>query len=280
MRAQNSWFRSVLIFFAISLVSSVVGAAQPAPRTLSSQALLQAAESHPGPQLPCDKDPIPPFPALADSPVIKAWSEAEIGGDWGPPVCTGWTATGFTSLVTTAARFRYTDDAAALLQHVGAISSLVGTRYWSTTHKRWQVLISDAGALNQADPGSRRADFTLEELKEGKTLYFEQVDNLSGKGLYQLKVVKASGHRIIFEIENVSTIRRMLVPIFHPGEMQSIYFLERESDGVWRYYSMVRTGKNANRLITRNESSLINRTVALYRYFAGIPSDQEPPAAR
>lgn len=275
----------MLICLVIPAVASAVCAAQHAPRTPGPRAPLRAAlgssaESHPGPQLPCDKDPIPPFPALADSPVIKSWNEAEFGRDWIPPVCTGWTATGFTSLVTTAARFRYTNDAAILLQHVGAISSLVGIRYWSTTHKRWQVLISEASALNEAAPGSQRADFTLEEMTEGKTLYFEQVDNLSGKGLYQIKVVKASGDRIIFAVENVSTIRKMLVPIFHPGEMQSIYFLERESDGVWRYYSMVRTGKNANRLVARNESSLINRTVALYRYFAGVPSDQEPPAAR
>jgi hypothetical protein len=66
---------------------------------------------------------------------------------------------------------------------------------------------------------------------------------------------------------------------FHPGEMQSIYFLDRESASVWRYYSIVRTGKNANRL-TRNESSTINRAVAFYRYLVGIPTGQEPPAAR
>ncbi len=33
--------------------------------------------------------------------------------------------------------------------------------------------------------------------------------------------------------------------------MQSIYFLDRESDDVWRYYSIVRTGKNANQLIIK-----------------------------
>jgi len=42
----------------------------------------------------------------------------------------------------------------------------------------------------------------------------------------------------------------------------------------------VRTGKNANRLITGNESSAVNRAVAFYRYLVGIPTDQEPPAAR
>jgi hypothetical protein len=62
--------------------------------------------------------------------------------------------------------------------------------------------------------------------------------------------------------------------------MQSIYFLDRESDGVWRYYGMVRTGKNASRLTAGNASSAINRAVAFYRHFVGIPTAQEPPAAR
>jgi hypothetical protein len=62
--------------------------------------------------------------------------------------------------------------------------------------------------------------------------------------------------------------------------MQSIYFLDRESDDVWRYYSIVRTGKNANGLIAGNEASSVNRAVAFYRYLAGIPTDQEPPAER
>ena len=62
--------------------------------------------------------------------------------------------------------------------------------------------------------------------------------------------------------------------------MQSVYFLDREGDGVWRYYSIMRMGKNANGLIARNEASAINRAVAFFRHMAGIPTAQEPPAAR
>ena len=49
---------------------------------------------------------------------------------------------------------------------------------------------------------------------------------------------------------------------------------------IWRYYSIARTGRNASRLATGHESSSINRAVAFYRSLAGIPTDQEPPAAR
>ena len=153
-------------------------------------------------------------------------------------------------------------------------------RYWSTTHKQWQTLIVNAHALAGSQPGHRRQDFTLAEMKEGQVLYFEQVDNLSGTAIYRMHIQEASDDRLVFDVENVSTVRYFLVTLFHPGEMQSIYFLDRESDNVWRYYSIARTGRNASRLATGHASSSINRAVAFYRSLAGIPTDQEPPAAR
>ena len=71
-------------------------------------------------------------------------------------------------------------------------------------------------------------------------------------------------------------MRYFFIPILHPGELQSMYSLDRESDNVWRYYSIVRTGKNANGLIARNKPSAVNRAVAFYRHLVGIPTAQEP----
>jgi len=233
-----------------------------------------------GPQPPCGKDPVPPYPGLDDSATVKSWSKSDFGGDWRPPECTGWAAVGFTTLVSIVARFRHASEVGGLLRHIGAISELAGMRYWSTTHQQWQTLIVDAYALTGMQTGQRRKDFTFDEMKEGNTLYFEQVDNLSGKGVYRMHIAEASADRLVFDIENVSTMRYLLIPILHPGEMQSIYFLDRESENVWRFYGMVRTGQNANRLIAGNESSAINRAVAFYRHFVGIPTGQEPPVAR
>ena len=153
-------------------------------------------------------------------------------------------------------------------------------RYWSTTHKHWQTLIRDAYAIADVADRRHRADFAPDEIKKGRVFYFEQADNLSGKAVYRMHIVEASASRLVFDVENASTIRYYLVPIFHPGELQSMYFLDRESESVWRYYSIVRMGKNANGLVAGNESSSINRAVAFYRYLVGIPTDQEPPAAR
>jgi len=232
------------------------------------------------PQPPCGKEPVPSYPGLDDSAIVKSWSKSDFGRDWRPPACTGWAAVGFTTLVTTVARFRHTSGAEGLLRHIGAISELAGMRYWSTTHKQWQTLIVDAYAMTGLQPSQRREDFTPDEMKEGTVLYFEQVDNLSGKAIYRMHIAEASADRLVYDVENVSTMHYLFITVFHPGEMQSIYFLDRESENVWRYYSIVRTGKNANRLITGNESSAVNRAVAFYRYLVGIPTDQEPPAAR
>jgi hypothetical protein len=235
------------------------------------------------PQPPCGTDPVPSWPAVDQAAASKLWSRADFGRDWKPPACTGWTATGFTTLVTTVARSRFpadSSDSDAVLRRIGAISDRAGTRYWSTTHQKWETLITDAYALTGPQSGARRANFTADEVKAGKSLYFQQTDNLTGKGVYRLNIFEASADRIVFEVENVSTMKYLFVPVFSPGEVQSVYFLDREPENVWRYYSILRTGLHASGLVTANDSSAINRAVAFYRRFVGIPTDQEPPAAR
>jgi hypothetical protein len=167
-----------------------------------------------------------------------------------------------------------------LLRRIGAASELAGMRYWSTTHQQWQVLIEAANAVTGSQASQHRQDFRPDEMTAGQVLYFEQADNLSGKATYRMHVAEASANRLVFDVENVSTMRYLFLTLFHPGDMQSIYFLDRESENVWRYYSLVRTGRNASRLTAGHEASSINRAVAYYRSLVGTPTDQEPPTAR
>jgi len=153
-------------------------------------------------------------------------------------------------------------------------------RYWSVTHNHWQTLIVTAHALTVPQAGRRRQDFTPAEMTQGKVFYLEQTDNLSGTAIYRLSIQEASADRIVYSLENVSVMRYLLVTLFDPGEMQSIYFLDRESDNVWRYYSIARTGRDSSRLTAGHAASSINRAVAFYRWLAGVPTDQDPPAAR
>jgi hypothetical protein len=133
---------------------------------------------------------------------VKSRSGLGLERDWKPPECIGWTAVGFTTLVTTAARFHHDSGAEGLLRRVGPISELAGVRYWSTTHKRWRTLVVDAYALT-ALQGGRRADFTSGEMKEGSVLYFEQEDNLSGRAVYRMRIVEASPDRLVIDVQNV-----------------------------------------------------------------------------
>src|SRR4051812_48249240 len=83
------------------------------------------------PQPPCGADPVPAWPVLGAPAASKLWSGEELGRDWKPPACTGWSAQGFTTLVTTVARFRSEGGSTALLRRIGAITQLAGTHYWS-----------------------------------------------------------------------------------------------------------------------------------------------------
>jgi hypothetical protein len=95
-----------------------------------------------------------------------------------------------------------------------------------------------------------------------------------------MHITATPSDRLVYDVENATIMRYLFVTLVHPGEMQSSYFLDRESDNVWRYYCIARTGRKASRLVTGHERSTINRAVAFYRFLAGIPTDQEPPAAR
>ena len=231
------------------------------------------------PQPPCGSATFPPYPDLENSPAVRAWDRDESGRDWIPPACTGWTDSGFTTLVVTVARFRHASGVEGLLRRIGAISEHAGIRYWSTTHKRWQTLVINAHALSEAAGDRRREDFSPGEMAEGRSLYFQQEDNLSGKAIFRMRIRSASPDRLVFDTENISAVRYLLMPIFRPGGMQSITFLDRESQDVWRYYSITRTSRNASLVIAGYETSSINRAVAFYRYLAGIPTDKEPPAS-
>jgi hypothetical protein len=238
-----------------------------------------SSHAGPGPQPPCGFETFPPYPDLKTSPVVRVWVSAELGRDWIPPACTGWTYSGFTTMVVTVARFSHISGVEGLLRRIGAISERTGIRYWSSTRKRWQTLVIDAYALSEAVGDSRRKDFSLAEMVEGASLYFQQADNLSGKAIYRMRILSVSPDRLVFDTENISTMRYFFIPLFLPGDIKSIYFFERESKDIWRYYGIVRTSKIAGLLNAGNEASYINRAVAFYRYLTGVSTDKEPPAA-
>ncbi|HST12282.1 MAG TPA: DUF6675 family protein, partial [Terriglobales bacterium] len=205
---ERPLFRDALILSTLLFAVFPVHAAHEAGPFHLGVATLRTEVGHqPGPQPPCGNEPIPSYPALKDSATVKSWAKTDFGRDWKPPACTTWAKEGFTTLVTISARFSSTAEAEGLLRHIGAISERAGMRYWSTTHKQWEKLVLDAYALTEPEPGQRRADFASEELKQGKVLYFEQVDNLSGKATYRMHIIEASASRLVIGVENITTMR-------------------------------------------------------------------------
>jgi hypothetical protein len=230
---------------------------------------------HAQPRPPCGAVPIPAYPQAGAPPAVRVWERT----DWAPPACTGWSSSDSATLVATAARFSLPGDDAAIRRRLGAVSAMRGLIYWSTTHQGWQPFILDAYALTGA-AGARRADFAADEIAAGHSLYMLQEDNLLGKVVYEMHVDAASADRLVIATRNVNAVRYFGVPIFQPGDIQTICFLDREPNEVWRYYAVMRMPKQASLLTMGHTASLINRAVALYRYLAGVPADREPPAAR
>jgi hypothetical protein len=166
-----------------------------------------------------------------------------------------------------------------LRRRIGSVSQTAGMLYWSTTRKRWQTLILDAHAVLAPDQDHSRADFTLEEIAGGRTLFFHQKDNTFGQMTYRMYIRDCSAQRLVCEVENISTIRYLIGLVLHPREIQSLYYFNQDSANVWRYYAITRTNGGIGTLLKGREASIINRAVASYRHIVGIPTDQEPPAA-
>jgi hypothetical protein len=258
--------------------SPIVYSAQMLHRALFSlvaagcAALLQAQS---GPKPPCGEDPVPGYPSPAASPSVKVWTQME----WPPPKCTGWGMMASATLVGSAGQFNLGGGSEELRRRIAVVSQMNGLLYWSTTHQKWQPLITESYGLTALE-GGRRADFTAREIEAGRTLFLKQSDNLLGPVTYQMRIIEASDERIVFGTENRIAIRYLGLALFQPGEIQAVTFLERERGSVWRYYSIARMAKAASILTMGHDASLINRAVALFRHVAGIPADREPPAAR
>jgi hypothetical protein len=178
-------------------------------------------------------------------------------------------------LVALAARFSYGGGSDALLARFGAISSLKGLRYWSVTEGGWRTLITDASALDGPDPEHKRPNFALSEMRGGKDLYFTQQDNrAAGDVIYRMQVKEMSATRLVVAIENASAVRRFMLTLFNPGDLQSLHFLERQAPNVWRYYGLAWAGETTASLLAVPKASYVNRAKALYGHFAGLPKPQ------
>lgn len=124
----------------------------------------------------------------------------------------------------------------------------------------------------------RRDDFRAEEMLPGRPLYTSERDSRSsGPVIYRMRVLSRTPGRVVVSVSNASPVRASMITLFAPGELQSTYFLDQLGPDEWGYYGI---SGAATGLLTGGVASAVNRAVAFYRYFVGIPTDQEPPVAR
>lgn len=241
-----------------------------------------ALADEPGPRPPCDGGPpVPPYPEAPDAaPNIAFWHGdrlAAVARRLSASCAAAVTGTGRPTLILAlAGAFRHRGGADPLLARFGRVSALRTVRYWSVAGGRWLPMVDDAAALSRADPGERRPDFTVAEMKSGGDLYFAQRDNRSsGEVVYRLRVLESGPERVTLTIENASPVRFLLLTLFAPGDLRSTYVLQPIAQGVWGYYALVAV--RAGPMAQGHEASYANRAVAVYRHVAGVPTDGAPP---
>jgi hypothetical protein len=227
---------------------------------------------------PCDASPVPAYAPAGQPPATDVWSASDLARTgWQASPCLNWGASRTKLAAALAGEFRFAgsvDDLAVRLAH---ISSLKSVRYWSVSHKAWQPLVSDSGLLDGPD-GRGRADPASGELMPGSSFAYFEVSH-GARTVYRMTVRERTAERLVVSTENVTPIRVGILTAFEPGAMQSVIFLDRRGSGVWGYYQTLRATEGASVIALGSDASYVNRLAALFRYTAGIPTDQEPPAA-
>lgn len=232
---------------------------------------------------PCEGQPYPAAGAVGDSLKQLVLIDEEVPEGWAPPPCTGWSAGPTKALQATAGRFRMAGDTNALAEHLAGVSQMTSIMYWSTTRERWRPLFDEAFALARPDSNARRVDFTTGDVVPGAELYSWLKENNPTEGVvYRTTVHERTPDRLVFETVNVTAIKVKLLlftlEIAGPKEFRQLYFVKREQDDVWSFYSMNRIGQ-ARTLAGTSAASYRNRAEAYFRYLAGLDMTREPPAS-
>ena len=219
-------------------------------------------------QPPCGGPSHPAAAAPDRPPAISVLNEQALRkAGWKPPACLNWTSEGTRLAVALTGDFRFDGTVEDLLARFSAFSAYKSIRYWSVSHKSWQNLVSEAGP-----------DLRVADLMPGSAFdYFE--NGRAGRTVYRLRILERTPDRVVLASENVTPIRAAVMTAFEPGALQSVTFLDRRGPGLWSYYQIIRAGQGASSLALGSEASYVNRSAALYRYIAGIPTDRDPPAA-
>lgn len=171
------------------------------------------------------------------------------------------------------------DSSEDVLRRFGAISRLSAARYWSVTDRKWRPLVSAAVAVSAVTPRASRPDYSAAELVLGNTVYYQVTDSRSEHSvMYRLRATVAGPRQVVVETANFDAVRQWGLTLYAPEGLHTLYSLTERDSGQWTYYSVTALVP-ATFLAEGHTKSLINRAVALYRFYMHLPADTDPPAA-
>ncbi|MEO8559023.1 MAG: DUF6675 family protein, partial [Rhodospirillales bacterium] len=175
-------------------------------------------------------------PAIGAPPVVRIWHDGETAAPWNAPGCAEWTTGRYSTVVALSASFPFAGNSDDLLARFGAISQMAGMRYWSVGDSDWRTLVTKAVALRDGQSQQHRADFTRDEMRHAGDFYYSQNDSRSSSAVtYRMRVLEAGPDRVVVEMENTSSVKLLVLPIYRAGDIKSRIYLSRSGNGVWRF---------------------------------------------
>lgn len=231
-------------------------------------------------ELPCaHATSRPDYPALDAPPKVEATHDANRAVALSGAACFAEPQTK-SMWVTVAAVVRTSFDEKALIERFGAISQLRSAWYWSTTDQAWRALVSSAYATESANAVTPRADYSDVDLTAGTSLYYRVADSRSDLAInYSMQLAVGPAGHIVVDTTNIDPVKKWGLTLYGPKSLRTLYFLNELSPGVWSYYSITRVVP-ATFLANGHDKSFINRAVALFRHYLGLPATSAPPPAR
>ena len=255
-------FTVVRGLLAFSLIVMVIGTA-----SAQEQAL----------QPPCGKAPVPQFPST-DGSTVSIWQEKELRTvSWMPDACLAWS--GRTRLAgALAGTFTFAGGVDRLLDRLGAFSNYKLIPYQSHSGEQ-KPLVHEAGLLATAS-SPFGSNLVAKDFVPGRTYAYFQIDSAGRRTNYQMTIRERSASHVALAIENTSAIRFAFVPLFDPGALQSVIFLERSGPDRWHYYQAIRANDGAYMLALGDTAAYTSRLSAFFNYVASAAQVLEQATRR
>ena len=227
----------------------------------------EAASTYPVP--PCAGGPLPSYPEVGQTPIVRIWRDADLK-NWRIPSCLGLPAIAPNSLMAAVGRFRIDGDMDAITQRLATISDLLKVRYFAFD-EGWKNLYTEAHALTDGSGETKRPDFIPDDIQTGRTLRFFKEENSSLGGIvYRLSILERTEDRLVYTIVNESPAKALMFTASEPGAFRQYYFIERYNDDSWRYYNIVEARIGAGPFSVSSRS-FQSRAIAHFRQMAGYP---------